>query len=118
VVEDERSLVHLLTTALQDHYRLTHVSRLTDAIAALEHEAYVGVLLDLNLPDSQGLDTIQRLQEHCGAIPVVAWTGMLGMPRHGPGYVVCDKTGLDWAHLPRQLQALFRQVQQGGRSSG
>ena len=113
LVEDDFGFVTLVECALREHYCVDAVSRLTEAIEALAHEAYVGVLLDLNLPDSRDLVTLDRLMPHCGAIPVVGLTGMLGMSRHGRGYVLCEKNWMDWADLPTQLRALFRQAQKG-----
>ncbi|HEY7495141.1 MAG TPA: hypothetical protein VIH59_29055 [Candidatus Tectomicrobia bacterium] len=113
LVEDDLGFVNLVECALREHYWVDAVSRLAEAIEALAHETYVGVLLDLNLLDSRELGTLDRLMPHCGTIPVVGLTGMLGMSRHGRGYVLCEKNWMDWTDLPTQLRALFRQAQKG-----
>jgi hypothetical protein len=71
------------------------------------------IFLSPNLPDSRDLLTLDRLMPYCGAIPVVGLTGMVGMSRHGRGYVLCEKNWMDWSDLPTQLRALFRQAQKG-----
>jgi signal transduction histidine kinase len=47
---------------------------LTEGIATLGVETFDAVLLDLGLPDSWGLQTFVRLQEHCRNTPVVVFS--------------------------------------------
>ena len=54
-------------------WRLTHVETLGAACSLAEPPDLV--LLDLTLPDSQGLDTLRRLRERFAFVPVVALTG-------------------------------------------
>lgn len=58
-----------------------HVARLDDACAALTDAARGGVtfdaaLLDLSLPDAQGVDTVARLCAAAPGLPVVVMTGL------------------------------------------
>ncbi len=45
-------------------------------MAYLEDNDVEAILLDLGLPDSQGLDTFLRLHERCPQIPAIILTGM------------------------------------------
>jgi PAS domain S-box-containing protein len=54
--------------------RLTHVDRLTEALAVLAAGAPDVVLLDLGLPDSQGLDTLVKLHNAVPHVPAVVMT--------------------------------------------
>ena len=56
-------------------FRLTHASTLSSALEQLSHRADV-VLLDLDLPESQGLDTLRRIREHDSSVPIIILTGM------------------------------------------
>lgn len=56
--------------------QVRHVERLAEVQAALDAEHVDVVLLDLGLPDSQGLDTVRRMLELGAGLPVVALTGM------------------------------------------
>jgi signal transduction histidine kinase len=80
LVEDNRSDARLLEATLQDagghRFRITHVQRLAGALAALAGGGVDVVLLDLNLPDSQGLDTLAELQRERPGVPVVVLTGL------------------------------------------
>lgn len=51
------------------------VSRLADGLASLTTEPPSLVLLDLNLPDSQGAETFRRLLEKAPGVPVVILSG-------------------------------------------
>jgi signal transduction histidine kinase len=80
LVEDSRSDARLLEATLQGagsyRFELTHVERLAEALAALGDGGFDVVLLDLHLPDSQGLDTLARLQSGQSDVPVVVLTGL------------------------------------------
>lgn len=55
---------------------LEHVETLGDGIAALDGEAVDVVLLDINLPDSSGFETVERTLEATQRVPVVVLTGV------------------------------------------
>ncbi|MFP9193636.1 hybrid sensor histidine kinase/response regulator [Natronosalvus vescus] len=52
-----------------------HVDRLASALEALEERSPDVVLLDLMLPDSAGLDTVEAVVEHAPTVPIVVLTG-------------------------------------------
>src|SRR6266545_4336677 len=72
--------IRLLEATLQDagvyRFELTHVERLDEALAALGDGGVDVVLLDLHLPDSQGLDTLAELKREQPGVPVVVLTGL------------------------------------------
>lgn len=51
------------------------VQRLTDALAALNEKPPAVVLLDLNLPDSQGAETFRKVLEKAPDVPIVILSG-------------------------------------------
>ena len=53
---------------------LVHVEYLYKAIALLEKESFDVILLDLSLPDSQGLETLRMLEAKAFGIPIVVLT--------------------------------------------
>jgi signal transduction histidine kinase len=55
---------------------LTHVERLTAALERLGTEGFDVVLLDLGLPESTGIDTLERVIEDFPDLPVVVLTGL------------------------------------------
>jgi len=58
------------------HFELVHVFRLADALQCLREAPFDLVLLDLSLPDSDGIETLLRLQDAASTLPVVIITGL------------------------------------------
>jgi CheY-like chemotaxis protein len=78
-IEDSPFLSALLGTWLkrEDGFDLVHVGRLDDAIDKLREQQYTAILLDLNLPDSKGLDTAKSIRKQTKT-PVCVLTGVDG----------------------------------------
>jgi two-component system KDP operon response regulator KdpE len=72
VVDDEPPIRKLLRTGLGlETYAVTEVGTGADALAAIEAEPPDLLILDLGLPDMQGLDVLRIMRERGSAIPVV-----------------------------------------------
>jgi len=56
-------------------FQVESVSRLSQALTRLESKGIDLVLLDLGLPDSQGLQTLHKLRKAAPDVPVVVLTG-------------------------------------------
>ena len=82
LVEDEPGDVALIRLYLQeknaDAFSLDVVGSLAEAISAVDQSQSLPdvILLDLNLPDSEGLITLMRLREKSMDTPIVVLTGM------------------------------------------
>lgn len=72
---DARLIFEGLTEAFPDQFEITHVRRLSEALEWLWEESCDVVLLDLGLPDSHGLATINLLRAQAPAVPLVVLTG-------------------------------------------
>src|ERR1017187_6452689 len=72
---DALLLEGLLEATYPGAYRTTHVSSLAEA-SALAQDPFDAVLLDLSLPDSQGMGTIERINEMLPQLPIVVLTGL------------------------------------------
>ncbi len=57
-------------------YGVETAATLSDAAKCLSHGAYDIVLLDLNLPDSSGIDTVQKAREVNPDVSIVVLTGL------------------------------------------
>ena len=79
-VEDEIDHAILIGKFIKEiknvHYEMTRVQQLDEALLELDTERYDIVILDLSLPDKQGVDTITTVCERAPNIPVVVMTGM------------------------------------------
>ena len=68
---------------------LVHETRLADGVRRLSDESFDVLLLDLNLPDSDGIDTLSAVRQESADLPIVVLTGMrsgrLGVEAIGRG---------------------------------
>ncbi|MBF2025268.1 MAG: response regulator [Oscillatoriales cyanobacterium C42_A2020_001] len=78
LVEDNpaeaRFLQELLKGTLFGRFDLVHTQRLWDAIAYLNKESFDLILLDLTLPDSQGIESLDSLIQQAPSLPIVVLT--------------------------------------------
>ena len=72
---DARLIVELLREFGHDYFEIETVHHLEKAIRRLGQGGIAAVLLDLNLPDSQGQKTFDRLRVENPAVPVIVLTG-------------------------------------------
>jgi len=80
LVEDnpgDARLVEILLSepGLMWDFEIRHASRLGDALAELEGSEFDVVLLDLSLPDSSGMETVERVRMASARTPVVVLSG-------------------------------------------
>ncbi len=75
LIEDNPGDVRLVRELVKDHSRvrleLEFASSLAEGMKRLEHDALDVVLVDLGLPDSQGIETFTRLHERFGHMPTL-----------------------------------------------
>lgn len=80
LIEDNLGDARILCELLQQYhgtpFELVHVERLSDALISIDEKSCGVILLDLTLPDADGLDTISRLRRHAERVPIVVLTGL------------------------------------------
>ncbi len=80
LVEDNPADVYLLQKFLvkieKGEFELVRVEQLNEAIACLHERHFDVILLDLSLPDSQGLETVKQIRAHTHDSPIVVLTGL------------------------------------------
>ena len=72
---DARLVKEMLAEGDQGSFSLSHVERLTEGLARLKEDDFQVVLLDLSLPDAQGLDTVTQVCTQAPHVPVLVFTG-------------------------------------------
>ena len=96
LVEDDesfRSYLRMALSATNETVELAAVADLASALDAIRRAEPDGILLDLNLPDAQGLDTLRQVLEAAPDAAVVILTGV------GDGRIAPDALRLgaqDW----------------------
>jgi two-component system sensor histidine kinase UhpB len=105
LVEDSPTDALIIGEALIDitefAHRLTHAETLTDALAHAEHARFDVVLLDLGLPDGNGIDTFRRFRQAAPDTPVLVLTGLSDI---SVGLVAIQEGAQDYL-LKREIQA-------------
>ena len=80
LVEDNRGDARLTKTTLDQSgtakFDVSHVVRLSAALDLLDVEDFDVALLDLSLPDAQGLEGLNRVREKCDELPIVVLSGL------------------------------------------
>lgn len=67
----------ILEMSQESHnFQVTHVMRLTEALIQLDRDPVQVILLDLSLPDSQGIQTLVTLRKKAPTLPIVVLTGL------------------------------------------
>jgi PAS domain S-box-containing protein len=73
---DARLLREVVREAEGAHIQLTHVDTLGKALQRLGAEPFDVVMLDLSLPDADGLETLVRTHSQAPGVPIVVLTGL------------------------------------------
>lgn len=80
LVEDNQADARLIREVLDEEssqqFKLEHSTRLETAMARLDQGGIDLVLLDLSLPDSQGIETFKQMRIHSARVPIVVLTGL------------------------------------------
>ncbi len=79
LIEDNPGDARLIREALLmegEAVEVTWADRLAKGLEQLDDGSFDAVLLDLSLPDSRGLETLERLHKHAPRLPVVILTGL------------------------------------------
>ncbi len=72
---DARLVEILLGEVAATSFEITQVGSLEGALGCLDEPGFDVVLLDLSLPDSNGLGTVERARERASSIPIVVLSG-------------------------------------------
>lgn len=74
---DRILIIQMLRSVETPRFDLIHAPNLASALERV-HDGFDVILLDLRLPDSQDLETLQRVHTAAPQIPIIVITGMLG----------------------------------------
>ncbi|HND14149.1 MAG TPA: response regulator [Pseudomonadales bacterium] len=121
LVEDDAALANGLARALRAHaHVVNHVSEGRVALAALRAEIPDVVVLDLGLPDLDGLQVLRRIREHDRGLPVLVLTAratvddvVAGLDRGADDYLAKP---FEMSELLARLRVLERRLGIGDSS--
>jgi len=117
VIEDNEQLAGLVAEGLKAAgYTADHVATASDATHVLATTRYAAVILDLGLPDADGLSVLRDIRHRKDAIPVLVLTARAGVHDRVEGL----RSGADdylikpfaFEELLARLEALLRRPRQ------
>jgi diguanylate cyclase (GGDEF)-like protein len=73
---DARLVREALGSAPRFQFEVEHARNLDTALAAVAARPFDAVLLDLGLPESDGIDTLKRVRGIASELPIVVFTGL------------------------------------------
>ena len=79
LVEDNPGDFRLIQEMFKEskaNVELKWAEQLSTGLANLKEEMFDGLLVDLGLPDSQGIDTFRKIHDQAPQIPIVVLTGL------------------------------------------
>ena len=87
-----------LEEAKSERIEITHVDSLEEAEHTLGKQKFEIILLDLGLPDSQGIETFFRIRSSASDIPIVGLAGCLPWINAPPSCGVVSRTAKGPGH--------------------
>jgi len=66
----------MLKEVYDNNFKLVHFTRIKEGLEYINEDIDI-MLLDLNLPDSQGIDTFNSMNKHAPELPIIILTGLL-----------------------------------------
>jgi len=76
IVEDSSTDARVVRRYLRDGQgTVSAASTLADAVAQAEKEPFDAIVLDMSLPDAEGVDTVRRMREAAPHVPIVVLSG-------------------------------------------
>ena len=106
---DARLIQEMLSEVKDFPFELEWCDRLSKGLACLARERVGVVLLDLTLPDSQGLDTFEHVAHHAPGVPIIVltiladeMTGLKAVEKGAQDYLF--KGGVDGHLLVRSIR--------------
>jgi two-component system nitrogen regulation response regulator NtrX len=129
IIDDERNICLTLKSILEDEgYEASSAPNLREGLLAFDSGDFDAVILDVKLPDGNGIDALARVRKTDTAIPVIMISGnsniadavkaiklgatdFLEKPLSLPKVKITVKKALELSSLTRRMEALQRQIE-------
>ncbi|MGC1454249.1 MAG: diguanylate cyclase [Nitrospirota bacterium] len=74
---DDADLVRIMLNRVQDSvFTVVNAQRLAEGLQCLREQAFDVVLLDLGLPDSEGMSAVREVRKVCPEVPLIVLSGL------------------------------------------
>ena len=118
IVDDDPDILTALHDLLEhDGFRVTGVSTCRDALAQVKAVDFAAVLLDIGLPDGDGLAVLQTIQAIAPSLPVIVLTAFTSRDYRAKSLSFGAFSYLTKPYDREELRAVLRQAVGVGRPS-
>lgn len=109
IIEDDEELCHSVRDWLsRDKHAVEYVNTAREGLERMQHYVYDIVILDLSLPDGDGIDLLHQYRRSSGSTPVLLLTGRNTMEDKEQGLDTGADDYLCKPFDPRELSARVR----------
>jgi len=108
LVDDEVEFSALLAERMETRgLKVTTASSGVDALALIEHETYDAIILDMVMPQMDGMETLQRMLEYNPQLQIIMLTGHADLQK---GIAAIKKGAADYLEKPADLNQLMQKI--------
>jgi len=108
LVDDEVEFSALLAERMETRgLKVTTASSGVDALALIEHETYDAIILDMVMPQMDGIETLQRMLEYNPQLQIIMLTGHADLQK---GIAAIKKGAADYLEKPADLNQLMQKI--------
>ncbi len=118
IVDDDPDILTALHDLIEhDGFRVTGVSTCRDALAQVKIVDFAAVLLDIGLPDGDGLAVLETIQAIAPSLPVIVLTAFTSQDYHARTLSGGAFSCLTKPYNRDELRAVLRRAVWAGRPS-
>lgn len=108
LVDDEQEFVELLAERMRTRGLTVRTAyNGADAIALAEQESFDAVILDMVMPEMDGMETMRRLREKIPEIQIIMLTGYANLPA---GIDAIKQGAVDYLEKPADINQLLQKI--------
>lgn len=115
VVDDNQLIIDLIHRLLDERYEIDHATRPSQALGKIRKTAYDLVLIDLILPEMDGLELFRAIKQTRPDQKVILTTGYDSDPRVN---LALEEGALNWIQKPFKFEALEEMLHNALKSAG
>ena len=108
IVDDEKDFLDLISERLEARdMKVSTATRAQDALSLLEKESYDAVVLDLQMPEMDGLEALKRIKEKNPDLQVILLTGHATVEK---GVEAMKLGAMDLIEKPADLSTIIDRI--------
>jgi CheY-like chemotaxis protein len=115
IVDDNQLIIDLIHRLLDERYEIDHSTRPSQALGKIRRTRYDLILIDLMLPEMDGLELFRAIKQTRPDQRVILTTGYDSDPRVGQAL---EEGALNWIQKPFKFEALEQMLNEALKPGG